>query len=345
MGGMKMSEQSWKIFPPVSIVVPAYNAQKTIRECLKALLVLDYPHKEVLVVNDGSTDETAKIINQFKDVRLINLRNGGAARATNVGIMNSKHDVVVSVDSDAILEKDWLNKVIPAFRDEKVAVVGGYPETANKSIWGRLMGYEVESRFDRAKKELDHLYTMNTAYRKKALLNTGYFNEGMKVGYDNDMSYRLKKAGYKLVLLKNAVCRHYWRDDLKSYIKQQYTSAYYRMELIKNFKKPSDNISSSKMVLQVPLTLFSLLFSYFYPPLLAVPLLLQIPLTARLLIKKRDPVVLLLPFLLFSRNLTWIAAAVKWGIDEAVSGLERLSLGFKLALDRIISEQKKIKDK
>lgn len=315
--------------PPVSIVVPAYNAQKTIGECLKALLALDYPHKEVLVVNDGSTDETAKIINQFKDVKLINLRNGGAARATNVGIMNSKYDVVVSVDSDAILERDWLNKVIPEFRDERVAVVGGYPATANKSIWGRLMGYEVESRFERAEKELDHLYTMNTAYRKQALLHAGCFNEEMKVGYDNDMSYRLKKAGYKLVLLKNAVCRHYWRDDLRSYVKQQFDSAYYRMELVKNFKKVSDSISSPRMILQVPLTFFSLLLSYFYPLLLVLPLLAQLPLTARLLVKKKDPAVLLLPLLLYLRNLVWLTAVVKWVVDEALSRLPRLCRGFK----------------
>lgn len=336
-----MSE-AWKNLPPVSIIVPAYNAQKTIRECIHALLALEYPRKEVLVINDGSNDGTAEIVNQL-NVRLINVKNGGAARATNIGIMNSKHDLVVSVDSDAVLEKDWLNKVIPEFRDEAVAVVGGYPETANKSVWGRLMGYEVESRFDEATKDLDHLYTMNTAYRKKALLSTGYFNEGMKVGYDNDMSYKLKKAGYKLVLLKNAVCRHYWRDDLKSYVRQQYNSAYYRLELVRNFRKASDSISNLKMVIQAPLTFIALLFSYYYPPLLAVPLVMQLPLTGKVLLKKKDPVVLLLPFLLYLRNITWIAAAVKWIADKVVSGFEKLSLVFNV--DRIITEQKKIKDK
>jgi hypothetical protein len=132
---------------------------------------------------------------------------------------------------------------------------------------------------------------------------------------------------------------------LKSYAKQQYNSAYYRMELIKNFKKVSDSISSPRMILQVPLTFFSLLFSYFYPPLLALPLLAQLPLTARLLVKKRDPAVLLLPVLLYFRNLIWLTAAAKWAVDESMAFLEKISTGFKLALDRIISEQERIKGK
>lgn len=299
----------------VSIIVPAYNAQKTLKECLESLIKLDYPKLEIIVVNDGSTDDTGKIAKQY-DVKLIETENVGAAQATNKGIEHATGDILVSVDADASLERDWLKKIIPEFADDYVGAVAGYPVTANRTVLGRLMGYEVENRFDVAPKYVNHVYTMNTAYRKKALDDVGPFNMKMKVGYDNDMSYRLIDNGYKIVLNKDAVCHHYWRDDFRGYMKQQFKSAYYRLELQKNFRKYSDDISGAKMMIQVPVTFISILFAIFQPWLLIVPPLIQIPLTVRLLEKKRDRVVLLLPFLLSLRNVVWSLAAVKWSVDK-----------------------------
>ncbi len=301
----------------VSIVVAAYNAEKTLGECLKAVSELDWEKEiEVIVVNDGSTDDTGRIASSFEGVEVLNIENQGAARATNIGIDHASSDIVVSLDSDAVLERDWLKKIIPEFDDSTVGLVAGWPKTANTELLGRLMGYEVEERFDQANKYVDHLYTMNTAYRRDALAKVGKFNEALKVGYDNDMSYRLRDAGYKLVLVKDAVCRHYWRDDLTGYIRQQYNSAYYRLELAQNFGRMSDDISGLKMTAQAPLTLFSLVSAPFYPLILSVPFLIQVPITIRLLFKKREKGVLLMPLLLALRNFVWVFAMVKWSIDR-----------------------------
>lgn len=302
--------------PPVSIVVPAYNAQDTIAECIEALLDQDYTEKEIIIVDDGSEDDTSQFASEYQDVTVINTERGGAARATNIGIEHSKYDIIVSVDSDAVLEKNWLKKIVPEFQDSSVGAVGGYPLTVNKGILGKLMGLEVESRFDKTEKYVDHLYTMNTAYRKKAVKEVGLFNESMKVGYDNDISYKLKVLGYKIVLVKEAKCYHHWREDLKGYSKQQYNSAYFRLELIKNFKKPFDDISGINMVAQVPITLLSIVLAPFYLPLLMIPFLIQIPITLRLFFAKKDKVLLVMPLLLYFRNLVWILAAAKWGLDS-----------------------------
>ncbi|MDY6912609.1 MAG: glycosyltransferase, partial [Chloroflexota bacterium] len=115
----------------------------------------------MIVVNDGSLDRTAAIASSYTGVQLINLPNGGAARATNVGVEKARYDIVVSLDADAVLNREWLQQIMPLFDDPQVAVVGGYAQTGNKSTIGRLMGYDVEQRMDRIQGNTDHLYTMN----------------------------------------------------------------------------------------------------------------------------------------------------------------------------------------
>lgn len=310
----------------VSIIIPAYNAERTIAECLQAAINLRWPGAvEIVVVNDGSVDRTADITSSFTGVRLISVPNGGAARATNIGIQTALYDTVVSLDADAILENDWIEKIMPSFDEPMVGAVGGYAVTGNRSIVGRLMGYDVELRLDRMPKYTDHLYTMNTAYLRKALVQVGMFDEEMRIGYDADISRRLKSCGYRLVLRKDARCKHYWRDDLKGYLKQQSDYAYYRLNITRKFGRPHDRLVNISMLLQTPFTIFILLVAAFgslispFSPLLLLLLpLIHLPETIVLLLKKRDTCVLLLPLLFTIRNLVWSWAAMRWSMSRAL---------------------------
>ena len=308
----------------VSIVIPAYNAKHTLGECLQAATTLESPHEvEVIVVNDGSTDSTAEVASSFPGVRVIETRHGGAARATNIGIQAAHHDIIVLVDADAVVEKDWLKKIVPSLDDPAIAAVSGYVVTANSSVLGKLMGYEVESRLDRVPMDTDNISTTNAACRRAALFEVGLLNEELKAGYDVDLSRRLKAAGYRLLLRKDATCRHYWRDNLKDYLWQQYNYAYYRMELARRFRKPHDRVTGLGMILQVPLTL-ALLFasglgslaSPLAPLLLLLLPLIHLPRTLSLLRKRKDSCILMLPLLFTIRNLCWVGAALSWGISR-----------------------------
>jgi len=306
----------------VSIVIPAYNAEHTLRECLQAATTLESTSEvEVIVVNDGSTDSTSEVASSFPGVRVIEIRHGGAARATNIGIQAAQYDIVVLVDADAVLENDWLEKIIPSLDDPTIAAVSGYVVTANSSIIGKLMGYDVESRLDRVPMDTDHLSTMNTAYRRSVLLEVGLLNEDLEAGYDVDLSRRLKAAGYRLLLRKDVTCRHYWKDNLKGYLRQQYIYAYYRMELARRFRKPHDQVTGLGMVLQVPLTIALLLASCLgslasplAPLLLLLLPFIHLPQTASLLRRRKDACVLMLPLLFAIRDLCWVWAAMSWGI-------------------------------
>jgi len=310
----------------ISIVIAAHNAERTLRDCLKSATTLDWAGKvEVIVVNDGSTDNTFKISSSFSGVRIINISHGGAAHATNIGIKAAHHDVVVLLDADAILEKDWLRKIVPAFDDPTIAAVGGYAVTANSSIIGKIVGYDVESRLNKVSMDTDHLYTMNTAYRREILLEVGPLNEELLAGYDVDLSRRLRAAGYRLILRKDATCRHYWRDNLRDYLRQQYNYAYHRMELAHRFGKPYDQVTGLGMILQVPLTValvlaacLGSLTSPLAPLLLLLLPFVHLPKTSNLLISKKDACVLLLPLLFTIRNLCWVWAAIDWGVRRVM---------------------------
>ena len=323
---------------PVSIVIPMYNAERHIRKVLEAILNQDYPGPvEIIVVNDGSTDKSLEIVKEFQqtdNLKVINQQNQGAVVATNNGFKAASHDITCSVDSDVVLDTGWLRKIIEEFDGPAIGAVQGYIKTPEGvSFLARMAGYDLEYRYDSLKsKYVTQVSTANTAYRRSAVEKVGLFDPQFKYGYDNDMSYRLQKAGYKLVNKRDAVCEHYWKADLSSYIKQQYWSAYGRMQLIKKYKEriAGDSVSGVRMILQVPLILlFFILFFLGFISLsyvcgryiflaslgvLGIILIDRFLFAAGIFIKQRDVSVLFLPFVHLLRNMVWSWAFLKWGM-------------------------------
>lgn len=323
---------------PVSIVIPMYSAEKYIAQVLDAIIQQDYSgEREVIVVNDGSRDRSLAIVQEFSrqraGVTVIDQPNQGAVAATNNGFSVARYGIVCSIDSDVVLHSDWLSKIMAEFSDSRVAAVQGYYKTPEGvSFWARMMGYDVEKRYDDIKqKYVSQVCTGNTAYRKSSLEQVGFFDPAFIYGYDNDMSYRLQKAGYLLVFRKDALCDHYWKDDVKGYISQQYKSAYGRMQLVQRHRDRAggDSVSGLRMILQVPLTILiigltgsGVILGMFGWPgtilLISAALLLAGIMVDRLAFaygimrKQRDARALLLPFVHLLRNGVWCVALVRW---------------------------------
>ncbi|MBI5205634.1 MAG: glycosyltransferase family 2 protein [Nitrospirae bacterium] len=107
----------------VSVVIPAYNAQKTIAACLDSLMKQDYPGDyEVIVVDDGSSDSTPDIISGYERVRLMKQANAGPAAARNKGAMDAKGEIILFTDSDCVPEGNWITEMMAPFKDNKDVV-------------------------------------------------------------------------------------------------------------------------------------------------------------------------------------------------------------------------------
>ena len=139
--------------PYVSIIVPTYNSELTISQCLSSLLRLDYWKFQIIVVDDGSSDKTKSILETYtrKDKRLsvIYLNKAGISASRNAGVRKSKGDIVIFIDSDCIADTDLLNKIAGIFsKNDELKVVSGGKKTWNsKNDVANFVGYQLEHAY------------------------------------------------------------------------------------------------------------------------------------------------------------------------------------------------------
>ena len=147
----KIKTRRLKKFPFVSVVIPAYNEERNIITTLKSLTKLTYPKNklEIIVVNDGSTDDTKNLVEEFiaqnkaLDIKLINKKNDGKGSALNRGLSISKGEFFVCLDADSIVTKDSLGKILPHFTEDNIAVVLPLLKVDKpKNLWQRMQWLE-----------------------------------------------------------------------------------------------------------------------------------------------------------------------------------------------------------
>lgn len=217
----------------VSIIIPAYNAEKTLAECLAACLTQDYPDFEIIVVDDGSTDGTSAVSQRFEAVRYHHQSNSGPASARNTGARIASGDLLVYTDSDCIPQSDWLRQLTRGFEEGVVAVGGTYAIANPASRLARVVQAEIGQRHRQFKRDVDFLGSFNVAYRRDAFEATGGFDETYRQasGEDNDLAYRLHDQGGRMVFNPEAVVAHYHPERLLAYLLTQSRHGYWRVKL------------------------------------------------------------------------------------------------------------------
>lgn len=216
----------------VSIVIPAYNAERTLEACLRACLDQTYPETEVIVADDGSTDGTPEIAARF-GVRYIRQGNRGPAAARNMGARVACGEIIAFTDSDCIPQRDWIAQLVGGF-EPGVAAVGGTYGIANPDrLLARLVHEEIVVRHARFKNEVDFLGSFNVAYRKDAFDAVHGFDESYTAasGEDNDLAYRLQDAEGTLRFCRAAVVAHHHPVRLLSYLRTQMWHGYWRVKI------------------------------------------------------------------------------------------------------------------
>ncbi len=212
-------------WPRISVIVCTYNGSRTLRECLSALGALDYPNYEVIVVNDGSTDETAAIARD-NPVRLINQSNKGLSAARNVGLAKSNGEIVAYIDDDAFPHRYWLRYLAAAFGRSAHVGIGGpnLPPSGDGFLAECVAAAPGNPLHVLLSDELaEHIPGCNMAYRKEALVAIGGFDPRFRAaGDDVDICWRLQDRGLTIGFCPPAVVWHHRRNSIRAYWKQQY---------------------------------------------------------------------------------------------------------------------------
>lgn len=212
-------------WPTVSVVICAYNAADTIRDCLTSLQALTYPRAEVIVVDDGSRDATASIAASFPGVRLISIPNGGLSAARNVGLAHATGEIVAYTDADVRVDPDWLTYLVQPFVTSDVAAAGGPNVVPADDPWvaqcvARAPGGPTHVLFD--DRVAEHVPGCNLAVRRDALLSIGGFNPVyLRAGDDVDVCWRLQAKGLTIGFAPSALVWHHHRGSVKAYWRQQ----------------------------------------------------------------------------------------------------------------------------
>lgn len=221
--------------PSVSVVVPAYNEELGIAGTVESLALCDYPGPlEVIVVDDGSTDRTAELVQSLRlaSVRLIRQANAGKAAALNTGIHEAAHELVVTVDGDTIFERDTLALLVQRFRDPAVGAISGNTKIGNRgTLVGRWQHIEYVMGFNLDRRMYEILGATPTvpgaigAYRRSALLDVGGVSAAT-LAEDTDLTLELGRAGWNVVYEQRARAWTEAPADLRGLYRQRARWAY-----------------------------------------------------------------------------------------------------------------------
>ena len=211
--------------PRVSVVVCAYNAERTMFDCLASLERLNYPDYEVIVVNDGSKDGTLAISESFPYCRIISQENKGLSVARNVGAEAATGEIVAYTDSDCVADPDWLNYLVGTMEAKGLAACGGpnFSPTETRLVPEAVAASPGAPCHVLLDDEIaEHIAGCNMAFRRDVLLGIGGFDPIFHAaGDDVDFCWRLQDAGYTIGYSAAAFVWHFRRNTVKAYIGQQ----------------------------------------------------------------------------------------------------------------------------
>jgi cellulose synthase/poly-beta-1,6-N-acetylglucosamine synthase-like glycosyltransferase len=216
--------------PKVSILLPAHNEERVIGTAVKTLMDLDYPDKEIIVVNDGSTDQTVKRIWPFVQsgaIRLINRPGGGKAVALNAGIAVAHGELVIVIDADSAPQRDAVRRLALHFEDARVVATSGNVKVGNKvNMLTRLQSLEYIRGINLRRRAFDVLDSELVvpgaigAFRKMAYRQVGTMDRDTVVE-DMDLTVRLGKSGGDVHYDSHAIAFTEAPEDLRSLVRQR----------------------------------------------------------------------------------------------------------------------------
>ena len=206
----------------ISVIIPLYNVEYTIGPCLTAVFASRYADYEVIVIDDGSRDDSVVIAAKFP-VKLIRLeKNMGPSHARNIGATHAQYDILVFIDADVLIRPDTL-AMIHAFLEKQAdaaGVVGLLDENCpHDDFFSQYKNLYMNFIFNKVSSPIGFLYGSIHALRKKDFQP---YDESLAYAEDTDLGQRLSANGKKIFLLKNLLVTHLKRYGFLRILKNDF---------------------------------------------------------------------------------------------------------------------------
>ncbi len=252
-------------YPFISIIVPVYNEAKILHSSIDSLLYLDYPNYEIIIVNDGSTDNTAAVgeaivgyrkgRNGMVKVSLINKPNGGKAKALNAGIQYSEAQFILCMDGDSQLTPNTLRMAVRHFVDSNVGAVAGNVKVQNrKKVLTDLQALEYLEGLNMARSSQGFAQMVNIIpgpiglFRRTALRDAGFYSSDT-FAEDADVTLKILANSWKIVYEPNAIAYTEAPATIQQLLKQRYRWTRGILQAIRKHKRylinPTVNFNNS----------------------------------------------------------------------------------------------------
>ena len=225
--------------PRASVLVCSYNGGETLDQCLNSLIALDYPDYEVILVDDGSRDNTHEIAARYPDINVIHQENLGLSVARNVGLQAASGSVIAYTDSDCFADPDWLTHLVYRLQQCDASAVGGpniNPENGRVAACIDASPGQPTHVMENDQ-VAEHIPGCNMAFNREALeAINGFDPEYHQAGDDVDVCWRFQQAGKWITFAPGAFVWHYRRQTPRKYLRQQ--RGYGKAEALLKFKHP-----------------------------------------------------------------------------------------------------------
>ncbi|MBI5198619.1 MAG: glycosyltransferase family 2 protein [Nitrospirae bacterium] len=254
----------------ISVIIPNSNGASTIGKCLESILSSRYKNFEVVVVDDCSRDNSVEIIKGYP-CRLVQIdRHLGASNARNIGVQNSRGEILFFVDADCLLQRDTLALADIAFSEDRNRIIGGtytkipYDDDFFSTFQSIFINYSETKHRDRP----DYIATHAMIIDKQIFRDNGGFKEGffLPILEDVEFTHRLRKADYRLIINPEILVQHIFSFSLlRSLQNAARKSMYWTIYSIRNHDLLKDSGTASvELKINVLSYFFTLLFVFIY---------------------------------------------------------------------------------
>lgn len=228
----------------ISLCVVAYNEESTLPGLLENIRCQDYPHEnmEIILIDSMSTDNTRKIMEEFQkkektfyNIQILENTKKRQAPGWNVAIRHYTGDAILRVDAHALIPKDFVKKNVKVLQLGEMVCGGQRPNIINENTkWKETLLLAEQSMFGssvafyrRGQKRTYVKSVFHGAYRREVFDKVGFFNEDLGRTEDNEIHYRIRKAGYRICYDPEIISYQYTRNSLGKMLKQKYGNGYW----------------------------------------------------------------------------------------------------------------------